>query len=295
MNAQPILESYAPGERAGLRTMLREWRRMRGMSQLALALNADLSQRHVSFIESGRSRPSREMVLRIAETLDMPLRARNELLNAAGFAPVYPERPIDDAEMESIREALRHVLSHHEPFPAMVLDASWNVIMRNQTSARIIAHCVDEAAIIERAPDKKLNFIRMMFAADGMKPHIRSWELTAPILIARLRREALANGASHATTLLEEVSRERSYDGRKTLLTSLDGASLSPTIPLELEIDGTILRLFNMLSTFGTPQDITLQGLRIEMSFPVDETSDAFLRSWQAVGSASTGAIVSLP
>jgi transcriptional regulator with XRE-family HTH domain len=279
MNAQPILASYAPGEQAGLRTMLREWRRLRGMSQLALALNADLSQRHVSFIESGRSRPSREMVLRIAETLDMPLRARNELLNAAGFAPVYPERPIDDAEMENVREALQHVLSHHEPFPAMVLDASWNVIMRNQTSARIIAHCVDEAAIIERAPDKKLNFIRMMFAADGMKPHIRSWELTAPILIARLRREALANGASHAATLLEEVSRERSYDGRKTLLTSLDGSSLRPTIPLELEIKGTTLCLFNMLSTFGTPQDITLQGLRIEMSFPVDETSDAFLRS----------------
>lgn len=283
MNARQVLESYAPSARPNLGAMLREWRRLRGMSQLTLALTADLSQRHVSFIESGRSGPSREMVLRIAEALDMPLRARNELLNAAGFAPLYPERPIDDGELERIRGALGRVLSHHEPYPALVLDAAWNIIMRNQTSARIISHCVDEAAMIERAPDKKLNFIRMMFAPDGMRVHVRSWESTAPILITRLRREAMSSAASHAKVLLDEVSGAFSRDGRKMLPTNLDGASLSPTIPLELEIDGTILRLFNMLSTFGTPQDVTLQGIRIEMSFPVDDASDSFLHRWQPV------------
>jgi transcriptional regulator with XRE-family HTH domain len=263
-------------ERSTLGFMLREWRSVRHVSQLTLALNADISQRHLSFIESGRARPSREMVLRIAEALDMPLRARNELLGAAGFAPVYPERPLDAGELERAREALGRILAHHEPYPAMVLDRSWNIVMRNAAAARIIARAIDEAAMARRSSDGRLNFLRMYFDPDGLRGHVRSWERTGPSLIARVRREAAAYPGSPSEALLRE------------LLPSVPAGSmldhsdvpLAPTVSLELELDGVILKLFNTLTTFGTPQDVTLQEVRIEMSFPADDESDALLHRW---------------
>jgi transcriptional regulator with XRE-family HTH domain len=262
-------------ERHRLGIALREWRSVRHVSQFALALDADISQRHLSFIESGRARPSRQMVLRLAEALDLPLRARNDLLGAAGFAPVYPERPLDAADLERAREALERILAHHEPYPSMVLDRSWNIVLRNAAAARIIARSIDEASRARLSPDGRLNFLRMYFDPQGMRAHVRSWERTGPALIARLRREAAAYPGSPSDALLRELlpsaPPRRLPDG---------DAPLAPTVPLELEIDGAVLRLFNTLTTFGTPQDVTLQELRIEMSFPADGESDALLRRW---------------
>jgi transcriptional regulator with XRE-family HTH domain len=265
----------AETERPRLGAALRHARSARHVSQFALALDADISQRHLSFIESGRARPSRQMVLRLAEALDLPLRARNELLGAAGFAPVYPERPLEAADLGQAREALVRILAHHEPYPSLVLDRSWNIVMRNAAAGRIIARSIDEATMARCSPDGRLNFLRMYFDPAGMRTHVRSWERTGPILIARLRREASAYPDSPSEALLRELlphaPPRRLPDG---------DATPAPTVPLELELDGAVLRLFNTLTTFGTPQDVTLQELRIEMSFPADGESDVLLRRW---------------
>lgn len=258
---------------------LRQWRGLRRKSQLDLALDAGISQRHLSFIESGRAHPSREMVLIVAEALDMPLRARNDLLSAAGFAAYYPERPLDLDEMKRVRETLARILEHHEPYPSMILDRHWNILTKNKASAEIILRCVRPEALTELFPDGQLNFMRLMFDPNGLRPRVRSWEQTAPILVGRLRQEAAAYPGSPSEALLAE------------LLPSAPGAVLPvheevpfpPTVALELDTDEGTLRLFNTLTTFGTPQDVTLQELRIEMSYPIDETSDRLLRQWAEV------------
>ena len=257
--------------------LLREWRARRNTSQLDLALRANASQRHVSFIESGRAQPSRAMVIKVAEALDIPLRSRNEILCAAGYAPIYPERPLDEKEMQIANRALERILAHHEPFPAMVLDGAWNILLRNSISARIIGHCVDENAMRRLSPDGKLNFMRLMFAPDGMRPHILSWKHTSGILITRLRREASARPGSASEVLLREF-----LEAGPPLVVDADVPDelLEPVIPLELKIEGSPLRLFNTIATFGAPQDITLQEMRIEMSFPADDATEVFLRQW---------------
>ena len=257
-------------------SLLADWRRLRRVSQMTLALDAEISQRHLSFIESGRARPSRETVLAITEALDMPLRARNELLDAAGFAAFYPERPLEGAEMDRARETLTRILAHHEPYPAMVLDRSWNILMKNDASKKIISHFLDEAALSQLSPDGRPNFMRTMFHPNGLRPHVRSWARTGPILIGRLRREAAAYPGSPSKSLLRELLQGTPT----TFIPGIDDAPLAPTVALELEIGGEVLRLFNTLTTFGTPQDVTLQELRIELSFPADDASDALLRRW---------------
>jgi transcriptional regulator with XRE-family HTH domain len=255
-------------------SLLRHWRTLRRMSQLDLALNAEMSQRHLSFLESGRARPSRGMVLRISEVLEVPLRHRNELLESVGLAAVYADLPLTSAELDPAREALERILRHHEPYPAMVIDAAWNILMKNCASSRIVAACVGKEDLERLSSSGYLNFIRLMFDPDGMRPHVRSWEVTATYLIGRLRRECSSDPDSPATVLLREVLpvAPPHYVPAATAL------PLPPTAPLELDLEGQHLRLFNTLTTFGTPQDVTLQGVRVEMSFPMDAESDALLR-----------------
>jgi transcriptional regulator with XRE-family HTH domain len=275
-------------ERNRLADLLREWRRARHVSQLALALGADISQKHLSFIEAGRAHPSREMVLRIATALDLPLRARNELLYAAGYAPLYPERPLTSADMARASAALGRILTHHEPYPAMVLDRAWTIVMRNRAAARIIASCVGPAALSRLAPDGRLNFLRLYFDPHGMRARVRSWSRTAPSLIARVRREALAYPGSPSDTWLRDLLPSATTPA--TTVPSIDEVPLEPTVTLELAIaPDIVLTLFNTLTTFGTPQDVTLQELRVEMSFPADEESDALLRRWGAEAIDSGG------
>jgi transcriptional regulator with XRE-family HTH domain len=256
--------------------LLKEWRQAKQMSQLALALDADMSQRHLSFIESGRAQPSREMVLRIAATLDLPLRARNELLGAAGFAALFPERALDANELERAATALKHMLAHHDPYPAYVLDGTWSVVMSNVAARRLIEHCTDARLRAELSSDRPLNFIRLTFHPDGLRRRIRNWQQIADVLIGRLRREAASDPDSPSKKLLSELV----PNTKQSRPIDPPDFPLSPTIPFELETDRGVLRLFNTLTTFGTPQDVTLQELRIEMSFPLDDASDRLLRDW---------------
>jgi MmyB-like transcription regulator ligand binding domain len=178
--------------------------------------------------------------------------------------------------MKRAREALARILAHHEPCPSMVLDRYWNIVMKNSASDRIISRSIGEEALARLFPDGRMNFLRLMFDADGMRPRIRSWQRTAPILIARLRREAAANPGSPSEELLSELL----PGALPALMPRTEAEPLAPTIALELEIGDAVLRLFNTLTTFGTPQDVTLQELRIEMSYPADDATDALLRAW---------------
>jgi transcriptional regulator with XRE-family HTH domain len=251
------------------RNLLRRWRALRGTSQLVLAANADISQRHLSFIESGRARPSREMVLRIAEALDLPLRVRNDLLLSAGFAAIYPERSLLLSEMAHARDALERILRHHDPYPAMVLDRAWNIVLKNEAATRIIAKGNNEEQDVA-----ELNFMRLFFDPKGLRPHVAHWERTATVLVARLRREARANPGCPSETLLADLLPQ----APAICVPEFDDVALEPMVLLELHVGDDVLRLFNTLTTFGTPQDITLADLRIEMSFPADDASEALLR-----------------
>jgi len=255
--------------------LLRQWRKTRNVSQLELAMNADISQRHVSFIESGRARPSREMVLKLAETMAVPLRARNEILLAAGYAPFYPERPLNAPELTLASQLLVRLLEHHDPYPAMVLDREWNILRQNKSALHLIAKCLPKKQLARFSQNGKLNFLRVMCAPGGLRDHIRSWARTGPALLARLRREAMAYPGSPSIRLMEELLQSGAFPG---FIESGD-APADVVIPLEIMVDGASLRFFSMLTTFGAPQDITLQELHVEMSFPADEATDRLLRA----------------
>jgi transcriptional regulator with XRE-family HTH domain len=259
-----------PTDHFGVR--LSEWRTRRRESQLGLAISANISQRHLSFVESGRSRPSRDMVVRLCDALDIPLRARNELLISAGYAALYPERALDVAEMQSVREALMRIVNHHEPYPAFVVDREWRVILSNDSATQLFSVCMDTATLQSLSPDGTLNFMRLMFEPAQMRPRIQNWPMVGPRLLARLRREAQGDLRSPSAMLLKELGPSANC----SLPDDQDRIDL-PALPLELAIRGATLRLFNTITTFGTPQDVGLQELRIEMSYPMDPPTQAFL------------------
>ena len=264
-----------------LGALLKDWRAHRGVSQLALALEANVSQRHLSFLESGRAAPSRDMIARLADALDLPLRARNELLAAAGFAPAYGHRALDQSEMSAIREILMRILSHHEPYPAMVLDGSWNIVLRNAANRRIMTACFDGVDPIAAAAGQPVNFVRLMFGESGLRTRVRNWSQVGVQLLARIRREARAYPGSPSATLYAEVAATRLEWSTEESTT----APLAPTIPLELEVQpNKLIRLTNTLTTFGTPQDVSLQELRIEMAYPLDDRSQELLAEWARLG-----------
>jgi len=259
--------------KSGFGSTLSEWRAVRRLSQLDLALLAGISQRHISFVESGRAQPSRDMIFKLAEALDLPLRARNELFLAAGYAPAYPERRLDLSEMKAAREALELILNHHEPYPAIVMDINWNIFMRNEAASRIVNYCVGADALRQLFPDGMINFVELMFAPNGLRPHIVNWTHSRAALLRRLRREAAGNAGSPSETL----RRKFDHDTPRASDISFLEESIDPILPLELRIGDTRLRLFNTFTTFGTPQDVSLQELRIDMSFPADEVTRRFL------------------
>jgi transcriptional regulator with XRE-family HTH domain len=266
-------QQAAHSSRFGVR--LSEWRARRRESQLTLALSANVSQRHLSFIESGRAQPSRDMIVRLCDALDIPLRERNELLDFAGYAALYPERPLEGSEMQGVREALRRIIEHHEPYPAFVVDRKWRVVMNNEGAAHIVAACLDEETVRSLSTDGSLNFMRMMFEPTQMRPRILNWTFVAPRLLARLRREAAGDAQSPSSALLRELAPTANYGQAPTE----DLEALAPTVPLEISINGSTLTLFNTITTFGTPQDVALQELRIEMAFPADSKTDLSLRA----------------
>ena len=259
--------------KSGFGSALSEWRAVRRLSQLDLALLAGISQRHISFVESGRAQPSRDMIFRLADGLDLPLRARNELMLAAGYAATYPEHRLDLSQMKAAREALEMILAHHEPYPAVVMDGSWNIVMQNQAVARIVAYCVGTDALRTLFPDGVVNFMELMFASDGLRPHVLNWTHSRTALLRRLRREA----AGHSKSPSEILRRRFDRDALPAVETAVQSDHLDPMLALELNVGGARLCLFNTFTTFGTPQDVSLQELRIDMSFPADEATRRFL------------------
>ncbi|WP_037479882.1 helix-turn-helix domain-containing protein [Sphingomonas sp. PAMC 26617] len=252
---------------AYLGDLLREWRSIRGRSQLDVSLEADISQRHLSFIESGRSAPGRDKLVNIAEALDVPLRERNVLLLAAGYAPLYPEGAWDAPQMKIITKAVARMLKVQEPYPAVLMDRHWNVLAANDALPRFFGRFVDMAA---RAGPR--NLLHLMFDPFGMRPFIRDWERTSASLIDRVRREAVGRVIDPKTRELLDALLAYSgmQDGR-----GFRGASADlPMIPLGFEKDGVTLNYFSMVSTIGTPTTVAAQELRVECMFPADEETE---------------------
>jgi transcriptional regulator with XRE-family HTH domain len=259
-----------PADHFGVR--LSEWRTRKRESQLDLAIAANISQRHLSFVESGRTLPSRDMVVRLCEVLDIPLRVRNELLVSAGYAGLYPERPLDVLAMEGVRDALRRMISHHEPYPAFIVDRTWRVVMSNQSASRLIAACFTPATLQSLSEDGALNLMRVMFEPTEMRQRILNWAQLAPRLLTRLRNEARGDPASPSMALLRELQPSAGHHPAREIFDRIE----LPMVPVELRLGDMPLRLFNTITTFGTPQDVGLQELRIEMSYPVDAGTHAF-------------------
>jgi transcriptional regulator with XRE-family HTH domain len=248
------------------------------MSQLDLAMQAGFSARHVSFIETGRTQPSRQALLVLAETLEVPLRERNRLLEAGGYAHVYRHTALAAEEMRHIRGVLQFILDRHKPYAAVVLDRYSNCLMGNGASDQLLAAVVDPSLISEHA-----NLLRMVFHPLGARRHIVNWDEVARHLLGRAERElGHATDDETAGALLTEL---RDYTGP-----SLRHSASAPPgagdllLPIHVRTNGLELRLFSTIMTLGTPQDVTLQELRIETFFPADEASE---QTWRSVTARS--------
>ncbi len=251
-------------QHGGFPALLRTWRNKRRLSQLDLALSAGVSQRHLSFLESGRAQPSRSMILQLGEALEVPLRDRNDLLSAAGFAPVFRARPLDDPQMSQIMNAVRMMLANHDPFPAAAIDRAWNIRMANKAFEMMLAMFGAER-----------NLMRLVFHPDGVRPYIRNWAAAAPLMWARARREAETLEGEDMKAVLRELEPYQDAD----LLFAAEEAALVPVLPLEIEKDGMRISLFTVIATFGTAQDVTAEELRIESFFPADEATEQLFRA----------------
>jgi transcriptional regulator with XRE-family HTH domain len=253
--------------------LLREWRARRRVSQLDLAMEAGVSSRHVSFVETGRSQPSREMVLMLARVLDVPLRDRNELLMAAGYAPLYRATDLDAPALEQARRALDFMLRQQEPYPAIVVDRGWTILKANGGAVRLVEAFTDASAAAEWGG----NAMRLMFHPGGFRPHIVNWEAMAAALIQWLHRDVLIGlGGAETRRLLEELL---SYPGVPPRWRTLDvDVSTAPFLPIEFKKGDLELRFFSTLTSLGTPHDITLQELRVEAFFPADAQTEEAAR-----------------
>jgi transcriptional regulator with XRE-family HTH domain len=244
---------------------LREWRQRRRLSQLDLAIEADVSARHVSFIETGRSSPSRAMVLRLADVLDVPLREQNQLLLAAGLAPEYGERSLDDPDMAAVRAGIERVVNAYNPFPCVVVDRGWQLVMANGGAGVLLDGVAP--SLLEQP-----NALRIALHPDGLAPRIRNLAQWRHHLIERLRRETAVSGSTELSALLAEIE---SYPGGFAESHDLGGVA----VPMALYTSsGQLLTFLSTVTTFGTARDLTAAELSIEAFLPADDTTAAALR-----------------
>ena len=265
--------SRLAGVESNFPQLLKTWRAKRRMSQLELALSSGVSQRHVSFLESGRAKPSRGMLLQLSETLEVPLRERNDWLTAAGFAPLFRARPLDDPQMAQVMNAVRLMLSNHEPFPAVAIDRAWNIRLSNRPFEMLSAMMGGDVWARVGGPNQ--NLMRLFFHPNGIKAYVANWSTIAPLLWHRARREADAIGGEEMKMVLAELAQ---YQDTDTLWAAVD-APLVPVLPLEIDKDGARISLFTVIATFGTAQDVTADELRIESFFPADDATDRLFRA----------------
>jgi transcriptional regulator with XRE-family HTH domain len=260
---------------APLGTLLKDWRRRRRLSQLDLALEAGVSARHLSFLETGRSKPSREMVLHLSEQLEVPLRDRNQLLLAAGFAPAYVERAIDEPEMTPVRAALDRVLKGHEPYPAVVVDRWWNLAAANAGIALFTAE------VAPHLLEPPLNVLRVTLHPEGMAPRIDNLPEWRAHLLDSLRRQI---AVTHDDRLAELYAELQGYPGGEVALPAHEPGI---AVPLRVTVQATALSFFSTIATFGTAVDITLAELAIEAFFPADDATGAYLLNATSPSSSS--------
>jgi transcriptional regulator with XRE-family HTH domain len=252
---------------------LRWWRQQRGFSQLALAGHTDISQRHLSFLELGRASPSREMVDRLATALDLPLRQHNALLLAAGFAPIWRQRDLAAPDLAEVTSALDYMLAQQEPYPAVVVDRHWNLLKANAAAAHMVEFLVGPIA-----PKTQINLADALVAPDVLRPYLINWAAVVRHFIRSVEADAAADGLIETTSLLERLM---GYKGvRPALSLAPDKADNGPVLAMHFRKHDASLRLFTTIATLGTPQDITLQELRIECFFPMDDATATLLRSW---------------
>jgi transcriptional regulator with XRE-family HTH domain len=255
---------------------LRAWRARRGWSQLNLAGRAGISQRHLSFLELGRAAPSRDMVTRLATTLDVPLRQHNALLIAAGFAPIWRETEFGAPALKEVHRALDYILSQQEPFPAAAVDRRWNLLQANDGAVRLVEFLVGPLA-----PDAKVNLADALVAPDVLRPYLTNWADVVRYFIRSVEADALADGTAETAALLERLMR---YKGVRAVLRTraadLAAGAAGPVLPMRFRKGDVSLDLFTTIATLGTPQDITLQELRIESFFPMDDATASVLRAW---------------
>ena len=250
---------------------LRHWRQRRRLSQLDLAHVADVSTRHLSYVETGRASPSRDLVLRLINRLDIPLRERNALLEAAGFAPMYRERSLDAPDMAGARAAVQRILDCHEPWPALAMDRHWNLVMANRMVPLLVAGA---APHLLQPP---LNVLRLSLHREGLASRIANLPQWRDHLFERLRQQIHATGDSILSDLLAELSAYPSAKDRSPV--ALPGEHLGVLMPFEFHTPQGVLRLVSTTTVFGSPVDITLQELALETFFPADEDTAARLRA----------------
>lgn len=260
-------------KRMSFASRLRWWRQHRGLSQLELAGRAAISQRHLSFLELGRSSASRDMVLRLADALNVPLRQHNALLLAAGFAPAWPETELGAPELAQISSALDYILAQQEPFPAVAVDRHWNLLKANNGAVRLVEFLVGPLT-----PGASINLADALVAPDVLRPFLVNWAEVVRYFIRSVEADAAADGSDETSALLHRLL---AFKGVRSAVRDVffeQGGA--PVLPMYFSKDGTKLALFTTISTLGTPQNVTAQELRIESFFPMDDETAGILRGW---------------
>jgi len=271
MNAHASLARAEPAKPVLIGEHLREWRQRRHLSQLDLAVDAEISARHLSFVETGRSAPSRDMVLKLAERLDVPLRERNVLLVAAGFAPAFPQRSLEDSALKAAREAINLVLKAHEPNPALAYDRHYNLVSANRMVAPLLE------GVPQRLLGQPFNILRLAFHPEGLAPRTVNLPEWAAHLLERLHRQCEATADPELLKLYQDL-KAYPIPARSAPLTPDNNVAL----PFKLRLNGEVLSFISTTMVFGTPVDITLQELALETFFPADELTAERMRQMAA-------------
>ena len=265
-----------PGPEAGFGALLRDWRHRRGISQLETSLRSGVSQRHVSFLETGRAKPSREMVVQLAGALDVPLRQQNALLLAAGFAPVYRESDLGAPELSEVRQALDRMLAQQEPYPCVVIDRLWNLLQANRAAQLFTGALLPPGFTPPK--DQPLNLLKLVLDPKGLKHAVVNWEEAARYLVQATYSEVLSDGGdSQAVSFIDEIM---AYPDVAPLMRRAPAIGRPlPVLSVEYKVaGGQSVKVFTTIATLGTPQDVTLQEVRIENFFPTDAASDKYFR-----------------
>ncbi len=248
---------------------LKNWRKAKGLSQLQLSLAANISSKHVSFLETGRANPSREMVIQLSNALDIPLNERNLLLTQSGFAEAYRRTSLDSPDMSSVRMALETILANHDPYPALVMDWDWNILLANEAQQKLTALLVQQQP---NYPDT-CNVMELLFDPNGYRPFIENWDEVAQLLLQRIYRESKLYQERHSKLLDRLLNYPNIPKQWKQFIPT---EQVAPMVQIVLNLNGQKLKLFSTLASFGTVIDITMQELIIEQYFPFDDNTKNF-------------------